>query len=114
MKTYTLQLPDELADRVQAYARTLQEQPEDALLRLVEERFGALTAPAALPTERPENAQGTPETNNAVYPDPWADFRGKFTADVPDLLTRHDAYLAEAALDPHEGSPEAEADGTAS
>lgn len=108
MKAYTLRLPDEIAKRVQAYAQARQEPPEEALVRLIEARFASPQLPSPNAKEGTQEATKSdmppslPTIESAEYPDPWAGFRDRFTADVPDLFTHHDAYLAEAALDPHE------------
>jgi hypothetical protein len=87
-------LSDELAERLQDYARAHAEQPEDALTQLVSESTIA-TIPVA------PSATNAAESEGVAYPGPRVGVRGRFTADSADLLTNHDAYLAKEAT-PHQ------------
>lgn len=102
--SHTITLPDELYRALETYAAERQQTPEEALASLVRDiqPQGAGAAPVA-PTGDQQTA-GTPDAeDNAEYGDPWEGFRGKYTADVPDLMLNHDKYLAEAYLDTHDG-----------
>lgn len=100
--SHILELSDEVYRALELYAQERHQSPEEALASLV--RGIALgngngAAGASAPDETP-GANGS-ETQ-AEYLDPWEGFRGKYTADVPDLTLNHDTYLAEAYLDTHD------------
>ena len=46
----------------------------------------------------------TPDSPDAGERDPLAPFLGTFEATVPDLMRRHDEYLADEAIDRHAAS----------
>jgi len=89
---HTIQLPDELYHAVELYAAQRQQTPEGAILAWATEiqrqviQTDSATAAAIVPAETPF--------------DPWADFLTEATE--LDVTLRHDHYLAEEVIDPHE------------
>lgn len=82
---FSLDLPDELAARLQQYAQELRQTPQEVITELVEH---------GLPT----SAQPHPPVNL----DPLEGFYGAFEAIAPDVVERHDYYIGREALDPHD------------
>ncbi len=102
----TLQLSDELYRALERYAQEHQQTPEEALaalLRTVWPQAGEITPTSPAPGGEPSHEPSKSGSGEVVeYIDPWEGFRGKYTADVPDLTLNHDKYLAEAYLDTHD------------
>jgi hypothetical protein len=92
---HSIQIPDELYEAIERYAVQRGQTPEHAILawaaeiqRQVEER------------QHPDQSGVVAEPHDPY--DPWAGFRGAFEAAKPDVVRRHDAYLAEDHMDSHE------------
>ena len=98
MQTYTVRLSDEDVERLRIAAEARHQAPDEVLQATVEEaiREGMLTTTLGPSRTLP------PPPAPTDFTDPWAGFRGAFTADTPDIFERHDYYLGDAALDTHE------------
>lgn len=83
--SHTVDLPDETYQALHAAARARGVSIAD----LVQAWVATLAAPEAL---------------DVVERDPFAPFLGTFEATVPDLMRRHDDYLADEAIDRHAAS----------
>ena len=92
---HNIDIPDELYQHAMALAKQRGQTAEEVIIHAAESVLQA------------EEAQPTVATTTIDVPgydpalDPLAPFAGKYTASVPDLTVRHDAYLAEAYEDTH-------------
>lgn len=92
---YTIDLPEIVAERLRRYASERQQTAEEAITTLVERDLRA--------SENVEEQRD--KQQNQVIPvgvNPLAEFVGRYTADVPDIIIHHDAYIAEEALATHQ------------
>jgi hypothetical protein len=92
---YAIDLPESIVERLHRYASERHQTPEEAITALVERDLRAAES-----QQEQGDKQLTQEIPVGV--NPLAEFVGRYTADVPDITIRHDAYLAEEALATHE------------
>jgi hypothetical protein len=90
---YTIDLPETMVERLRRYASERRQTPEEAITTLVERDLRAVEG------QQERRDQQAQEVSAGI--NPLAEFFGRYTADVPDITIRHDAYLAEEALAPH-------------
>ena len=89
--SHTVQVPDELYDKLASYARDQGTTPDDMLI-----------AWAGEIVRREEQRQARQEESEDVISDPIAPFIGAFTFGVGDLAEQHDSYLSESYANTHE------------
>jgi hypothetical protein len=87
---HAIQVPDELYDKLAAYAKDHGHTPEDLVVAWVAD------------VVRQAGSQRTPDSVETAE-DPIAPFIGAFRFGVGDLGKNHDRYLAEAYEDVHGG-----------
>lgn len=87
--SHTLELPDEVYERIAAYAASRGQTPAEVV-----REWAATSADVEAKTD--EQRVGNPAV------DPWAGFRGISRAVSPDSVDRHDEYLASEYEDTHE------------
>jgi hypothetical protein len=95
-----IMLPDDLYQALAAYAAQRRQTPEEALAALVR----GLPANERPPTDSTNHTEPVPnasETIPAAFDDPWQGFYGAFESRHPDLAERHDYYIGQEALNPH-------------
>lgn len=85
---YTIDLPEAMVERLRRYASERRQTPEEAITTLIDRDLRATESPQEQSREQqsPEIPLGT---------NPLAEFFGRYTADVPDIILRHDVYLEE-------------------
>jgi hypothetical protein len=96
-----IMLPDDLYRALAAYAAQRRQTPEEALAALVRSlpaEEHALTSS----TNGTASTQNGSETASTAFDDPWQGFYGAFESEHPDLAERHDYYIGQEALDPHD------------
>jgi hypothetical protein len=102
----TIELSDELYRALERYAAEHQQTPEEALASLLQgtqpQSGNPLPTSPVSGSEHPLQIVKAASEDTSEYIDPWEGFRGKYTADVPDLTLNHDKYLAEAYMDTHD------------
>ena len=86
--SHIFQLPDELYERLQAYAARRGKTVDELLLAYAEEI-----------ARQPEGSESGTQSVSEV--DPLAPFIGAFKFGVGDLAEHHDRYLAQAYADEH-------------
>jgi hypothetical protein len=103
-------LPDDLYRALAAYAAQRRQTPEEALAALVRS-LSVDEHQSADSTNGTESTRNGSEATSTGFDDPWQGFYGAFESTHPDLAERHDYYIGQEALNPHddEGDEDAHA-----
>ena len=95
---HVIQLSPEQEAKLNSYAATRQQSPDEALLSLLKHQ---LEVGAIGPGDSDVQASQPPS-----FADPWAGFRGRYDIPIPDLVERHDYYTSETAMETDDNEPE--------
>ena len=96
-----IMLPDDLYRALTAFAAQRHQTPEEALAALVR-GLPAEERPPTSGTNSAESTQNGPEATSTGFDDPWQGFYGAFESERPDLAERHDYYIGQESLNPHD------------
>ncbi len=103
--SHMLEIPDELYESLASLAAQRQESLQEALASLLsapgtDEGIGRTGASAAQTASTPSDA------TEVAYQNPWEGYYGAFEIDPPDAIERHDYYIGQGAIDPHDDEDE--------
>ena len=96
-----IMLPDDLYRALAAYAAQRRQTPEEALAALIRSLPAEECAPTS-GTNSAESTQNDSEATSTGFDDPWQGFYGAFESEHPDLAERHDYYIGQESLNPHD------------
>src|SRR5690348_152572 len=96
-----IMLPDDLYRALAEYAAQRRQTLEEALAALVRS-LPAEEHPPMSGTTSAESTRNGSEATSTELDDPWQGFYGAFEPEHPDLAERHDYYISQESLNPHD------------
>lgn len=94
-------LPDDLYRALATYAAQRRQTPEEALAALVRS-LSVGEHQSAESANGTESTRSGSEATSTGFDDPWQGFYGAFESMHPDLAERHDYYIGQESLNPHD------------